>query len=192
VAKCFSCCTAPCIGAWGLHKASVTFGKWNVIHVCNAVLTDVWHTNIWLALYHRNSIWWWRVSDTKWQLIFIAYMLLFITFLEVWLAVSHFYSSVISPSLISNTLFCLFLLLFVCTGSTCPSMVIWQDGVSETTRWWLGLGDCHRFLLYSVLVLRITAGGGSLVFRMAGCFWRRERQDCLGWIASKWNRIACQ
>lgn len=81
---------------------------------------------------------------------------------------------------------------FVYTGSACTSALIWQDGISETTRWWLGLGDCCRFLLHSVLVLRITAGGGSLVCRMAGCFWRRERQDCLGWIASKWNRIACQ
>lgn len=89
----------------------------------------------------------------------------------------------------SNALLCLG---FVCTGAAPASAPSWQDGISEATRWWLGLGDCCRFLLHPVPVLWITAGGGSLVFGVAGCFWRRERQDCLGWITSKWNWIACQ
>lgn len=90
---------------------------------------------------------------------------------------------------VSNTLFCLG---SVCTGAAPASAPSWQDGISEAAGWRLGLGDCCRFLLHPVPVLRITAGGGSLVFRVAGCFWRREGQDCLGWIASKWNWIACQ
>lgn len=80
-----------------------------------------------------------------------------------------------------------------CLPRCCPACApSCQDGVSEAPRRWLGLGDRCRLLLHPVPVLRVTAGRGSALPGVAGCFWRRERQDCLGWIASKWNWIACQ
>lgn len=109
-----------------------------------------------------------------------------------WLNVTALHSSSVLTApgqALSNTLFSLG---FVCTGAAPASAPSCQDGISEATRWWLGLGDCCGFLLHPVPVLWITAGGGSLVFRVAGCFWRRERQDCLGWITGQWNWIACQ
>lgn len=97
----------------------------------SAVPMDVWHTNIWLALYNGSHIWLWRIRNTIWQLIFIACMLLFIIFLEVCLALSYFYSSVILTSPDFNALFwlSLFSCLFVCLHRVSVSIY------AHLTRW---------------------------------------------------------
>lgn len=66
------------------------------------------------------------------------------------------------------------------------------NGNEEVTWWRMGLGDRACLLLHSVSVLWIPDSGWSLVLRMAGCLWWRERKNSLGRIPCKWSRLACK